>query len=330
MPSFIKTAAIAAFAGLAAAQYSNSTGPSAVSVAGWTYQGCAIATAATGSLIDSSPSMTVERCLLAASAYNYARIQGSNCYGASSVNGTTPVADNSCNTRCPGNAAEACGGSAASVKRQAAGTTVSVYARQMNIAAGVVYNTLITNIYVDYCPVCVGGTTTVGYCSMATVTACGCTSQVKPTIAMTTTVTTCSVQGTLTTLTLTVPTGVVPGTNTGTVTAPVTTTVACSTCPAASVATVGTAVVTVPAGSAVVTSTYCPGCASGSGSVVSTATAVVVTPAAATPAATSNGVVVVAASSTTKAAPSVFTGAADSVKVGSGLLAGAMAVAALL
>lgn len=322
MPSFIKSAAIAAFAGVAAAQYSNGTAPAAVAVAGWTYQGCAIATAATGALIDSSPMMTVERCLNAAGAYNFARIQGANCYGASSTNGTSPVADLQCNTRCPGNQAEACGGSAAAVKRQAAGTTVSVYARQVQPAAGVIYNTLITNIYVDYCAACAGGTTTVAYCSLATVTACGCASQTTPAIAMTTTTVTKGSQ----TLTLTVPAGVTPGTATAaTVTAAVTTVVACPTCPA-STATVGTSTVTVPAGSALTTVSYCPGCATGAGSVAATATAVVVTPVA--PAA-SNAANTPAAATTTRVPAAQFTGAADMKKPAGAILAGAMAFALL-
>lgn len=326
MPSFIKSAAIAAFAGVAAAQYSNGTAPAAVAVAGWTYQGCAIATAATGALIDSSPMMTVERCLAAAGAYNYARIQGANCYGASSTNGTSSVADLSCNTRCPGNQAEACGGSAGAMKRQAAGTTVSVYARQVQPAAGVVYNTLITNIYVDYCSSCAGGLTSIAYCSLATVTACGCASQTTPTIAMTTTTVTKTLSGSATTLTLTVPAGVTPGTATAaTVTAAVTTVVACSTCPVASTVTVGSsAVTTVPAGSAIATVTYCPGCASGTGSVASTATAVVVTPVAVP---TTTASVVVASS--TRVPATQFTGAADMKKPAGALLAGAMAFALL-
>lgn len=287
MPSFFRTAALAAFAATASALVSNTTAPSASTVSGWEYVGCAISNAYTGSLIESSPLyMTVERCLLDCSAYQFARIHGADCFCASSTNGTTPVADAACNEPCPGNSAEACGGSvAASRRRQAAGTVISVYEKAAVVPAGDIYITVITNVYIDYSPV-LQALTTVTYLSTVTLTGCGCTNPSTPTVPVTTTVYGCTLSGTSTVATLTVPSGVTCGTLTA-----------------------GQSTVTVTATGSGSTSSACPGCAS---SVIA---GVTTTAVAATPTATK--------------AP-VYTGAAAAHKAAGGLIAGAVAVAALL
>lgn len=241
MPSFIRAAAVAAFAAVASAQFSNSTLPAAAAVAGWTYVGCELSTAAQGALVETSSFMTPQRCTLDCSAYEYALVNGQNCYCASTLNGTTPVAESACSTRCPGNSGSACGGAAPGAKRQAAGTVVSVYEKQAIVPAGEIYLTVINNIYVDYCPEA-QALTTLTYCSTATLTGCGCKNATVATVPVTTTVYTCPLAGTTSVVTLTVPAGVTAGTV------------------SAGVATVTASTTTVVAG---VTSTVsaCPGCA---------------------------------------------------------------------
>jgi len=182
-------------------------------VPGWNYDGCAAPPSAAGfpgfALIETSAAMTVERCVLDCAASQFAGLSGGNCYCSAAIsNGTTFQPDSSCNTPCPGNPAEACGGAfVPTKKRQAAGVVLSLYEKAI-VPAGDIYVSVAVTVYVD---VNINGFTTVTYTGTVTATGCGCTDSPKPTIPMCAVTTVCSVcgpGGSPSTVTVTVPTAV--------------------------------------------------------------------------------------------------------------------------
>jgi hypothetical protein len=273
----------------------SATSPGFLSVMGksWQFEGCASSpTDFSGFIqVDTSPAMTVERCMAAASAYAYAGIYGSICY-ASNVRevATSTVASGRCSFTCPGNPSQSCGGSSngspAPSKRAAAGALLSLYSAVAVIPTGNIYISIFTTIYIN---VCSTGLCTSTLTTSATLTGCGCATPSIPSVPKVTSVVACNACATPGLVTVTVPVG----------------------CPA-----VQTAVACTGAGCAVSTPVVpCNGvdCAAPATIKTVTVNACAPTSTAAVACATCPGGVAAA----TKTGMAVYTGAASPVTVGS-------------
>ncbi|KAI9737216.1 MAG: hypothetical protein M1818_005748 [Claussenomyces sp. TS43310] len=288
-------AIVASLAVSAQAQtYSNGTSPSGLSAPSpltvdgvtWIYAGCVADLSdnfPTFTELESSPLMTIEKCLADCDIFQYAGIFGPRCFCADSIGNTTTFKQpSSCNYACRGNPSEQCGGSSIGApqpisKRQiTAGVLLTLYETALGpIIPPAVYTTVVATEYVSVCPT---GLTTIPYTTTQTLTHCGCT-DITPTftIPMATTLGSCGCGpgGAVQTYTVTVPSAVAacptcPGVSTGasivTVSACPTTVIggqtvtlapsgtACPTCPTTTTIVGGKTVTLAPSGSA------CPTC----------------------------------------------------------------------
>jgi hypothetical protein len=144
-------------------------------------------------LSSSSASNSHEKCLGECVNFEFAGLSGSSCYCSNrSDNATVIKSDSSCNTPCPGNNKQACGGSAAVARRAVpAGSLLTLFqaaAPSVTVLVGV-YTTIVATQYVSICPT---GPVTVNYSATLTLAHCGCTN-VTPvaTIPFSTTVASC-------------------------------------------------------------------------------------------------------------------------------------------
>lgn len=199
-------------------------------IGNWNLLGCA--NSPTGFLgwvqVASTPIMTNEFCTVSCTGYQYAGTNGANCYCADELEDvSTTTYPNSCTAPCPGNLGQACGGAVPGRN----GTSVA--ARQLNL-----FNVLLTTyvnlafeeevpieinigdiivnvdvvVYVDVCNTCEGGLTTCTTTSTCTTVACGCETDVMPTIPLTTVTRpcdNCGPTGGPSTITVTIPVDVV-------------------------------------------------------------------------------------------------------------------------
>jgi hypothetical protein len=190
--------------------------------------------------------MTNTFCIIACRDYQYAGVQGDDCYCANELGGdvSTSTFPDSCTLPCPGNPLEACGGllpvagrrrdmSPAISARQSGGIfgvvlslfvdTAFAPAPPVNgngttIINGDVYNfgdTIINVdvfVYIELCDTCPFGFVTKTWTEEVSTVACGCPTEVLPTIECVTVTTVCTncgpVPGT-STVTLTIPTGAI-------------------------------------------------------------------------------------------------------------------------
>lgn len=87
----------------------------------WEYEGCFGSVSAGESvLVASSATMTIETCLTACPEFTFAALSGQNCY-CSNSSGSGGNVEGSCNTPCPGNPAQSCGGTADITRKRQAG-----------------------------------------------------------------------------------------------------------------------------------------------------------------------------------------------------------------